>query len=98
MPWDDKHREIIIGRQARSDIPLDHPTISKRHARLVKSRQGIYRIIDESGVGNVYVNGRPVKSRRLQPRDVIRLGPYRVDYPNTELKEDHERNSIRIDA
>lgn len=98
IPLDSKHREIIIGRQARSDILLDHPTISKRHARIVLDRGGRYRIIDESSVGNVYVNGRPVKSCRLKSNDEIRIGPYRFVFTDTELKEYDERNSIRIDA
>ncbi len=97
IPLDDDHRKIVIGRQSRSDFQLDHPTVSERHAVLVKGRRG-YRIFDESSVGNVYVNGRAVRSRRLKPGDVIRVGPYRFDYTDTELKEYDERKSIRIDA
>lgn len=95
---DGKQREIIIGRQKQSDIRLDHPTISQRHARIIQGRRGTYRIIDESSVGSVYVNGRAIKSCRLKPNDEIRIGPYRFVYTDTELKEYNEHNSIRIDA
>ena len=100
LPLDDKRREIIIGRgrQEPGGISLDHPTISQRNARLVKDRRGRYRIIDESHLGNVYVNGRAIKSRRLKPNDEIRIGPYRFVYTGPELKEFDERKSIRIDA
>ena len=97
IPLDDDHRKIIIGRQKGGDFRLDHPTISELHAVLVKGRRG-YRIFDESSVGSVYVNGRAVKRRRLKPGDVIRVGPYRFDFTDTELKEYDERKSIRIDA
>jgi ABC-type multidrug transport system ATPase subunit/pSer/pThr/pTyr-binding forkhead associated (FHA) protein len=95
---DGKQRELLIGRQKGSDVQLDHPSIARRHARVIQDRRGRHRIIDVSGAGNVYVNGRQVKNHLLKPGDEIRIGPYRLVYANTELKEYDEHNSIRIDA
>ncbi|HZO71770.1 MAG TPA: ATP-binding cassette domain-containing protein [Ktedonobacteraceae bacterium] len=95
---DGKQQELIIGRQPGSNILLAHPSIARRHARVVLDRRGRHHIIDESGLGNVYVNGRQAKNQQLQFGDEIRIGPYRLVYANTELAEYDERNSIRIDA
>ena len=101
IPLDDAHRKIVIGRQLKGDpessLQLDHPAISGLHAILVKGRKG-YRIVDESSVGHVYVNGRAVRSGHVKPGDEIRIGPYRLDVTDSAVKAYDERNSIRIDA
>src|SRR5579885_3264991 len=95
---DGNQRELIIGRQPGSHILLAHPSIARHHARVVMDRRGRHHIIDESGLGNVYVNGSQAKNYPLKFGDEIRIGPYRLVYANTELTEYDERNSIRIDA
>ncbi|MBV9231214.1 MAG: FHA domain-containing protein, partial [Chloroflexi bacterium] len=88
---------IEIGRLPENTVVLDHPQVSGRHARMARVREG-YRIIDLGSTNHVYVNAQRVSSQLLQPGDEIRIGPFKLTYTGTELTQQDESHSIRIDA
>ena len=88
---------LTIGRVADNTVVLDHPQVSAHHAALEKVESG-YRVVDTNSTNHVYVNGQPVTSQLLHTGDEIRIGPYRLTYTGTELKQYNESNNIRIDA
>ncbi len=69
-----------IGRRSDSDIQLDDPTVSARHAVLLREPSpyldGHYEfILEDCGSTNgTVVNTRPVKRLRMTHGDVIRIG------------------------
>jgi len=66
--------ELLIGRSAPADLIINHPEISRRHARLV-FQQGDYILEDLSSSNGTFVNGKPVRdSQVLTDGAEIQLG------------------------
>lgn len=63
---------IIIGREPSSDIVFPQTTVSRRHARVVRSGDQ-YRVEDLGSKFGVWVGNTKVNIHVLQPHDVIRL-------------------------
>ena len=89
--------DITLGRLQDNDVMLNHPQVSAHHARLTPE-QGAHLLTDLNSTNHTYVNGLQVTSQQLQPRDEIRIGPFRFIYTPTELTQYDESESIRIDA
>ena len=49
-----------IGRSRSADIRLDDPTVSRRHAVIVKTPEGDLRVLDDRSMNGVCVNGESV--------------------------------------
>lgn len=88
---------LTIGRIPGNTVVLDHPQVSAHHAVLEKA-DGSYRIIDTNSTNHVYVNGQAATNQVLRGGDEIRIGPYRITFTGTELRQYDESSHIRIDA
>jgi pSer/pThr/pTyr-binding forkhead associated (FHA) protein/ABC-type lipoprotein export system ATPase subunit len=88
---------ITIGRLPGNTVVLNHPQVSGNHARL-EMIQNTYRIVDLGSTNHVYVNAQRVNSQLLKPGDEIRIGPFKFTYTGTQLTQQDESLSIRIDA
>ena len=68
------HRQIVIGRPPRGDtsfeahMPIDEPTVSRRHCVVRQSSRGEFLVRDES------TNGTRVDGRRLLPKFEVQIG------------------------
>lgn len=69
--------ESLIGRTASCAIVVDSPAVSRAHARLLHSREGL--IVEDLGSANgTTVGGMPVTGpTRLKENDVVRVGGLR---------------------
>jgi hypothetical protein len=67
-----------IGSSFTADIRLEDPTVSRRHALVLRSANG-HRILADSGAG-LYVNGERVETSPLNHGDEIRVGRHRLYY------------------
>jgi pSer/pThr/pTyr-binding forkhead associated (FHA) protein len=65
------------GRDPGSDIYLDDPTVSRRHAEFLLE-YGRFLIVDAGSLNGAYVNGQPVDSTMLANGDEIRIGNFRL--------------------
>ena len=70
---------ILIGRDVLSDIRLDSPPVSRHHALVINSSNGI-KLVDLGSTNGTLVNGRQVKRYTLQDSDVITVGDCRINY------------------
>src|SRR5215831_11155755 len=73
-----KADEVLVGRRSDADIVLTSRSVSRHHAKLVKTQDG-YSIIDLSNINGTYVNGRRIKEHLLHHGDRICLGQVRVE-------------------
>jgi len=89
---------ISIGRDPDNTVVLNHPLVSRHHADLELLNNGVYRIVDLHSTHHVYVDGRLVKVKLLNPGDVIGIGPFKLNYTGKELVQIDTGDSIRIDA
>lgn len=68
--------EITLGRALENDVVLDSLSVSREHARLVRSN-GLF--VEDLGSRNgTFVNGQRVQRARVQAGDRIRLGAIEV--------------------
>lgn len=72
-----------IGRSLAADIRFDDPTVSRRHALIVRQPDGL-RVLDDRSLNGVFVNGERVEWSSLADGDEVVIGRHRlyfVDLP-----------------
>ena len=74
-----------IGRSLAADVRLDDPTISRRHALIVRGPDGV-RVLDDRSLNGVFVNGARVEWQGLQDGDEIVVGRSTIHF--VSLKEE----------
>ena len=67
-----------IGRSASCDIRLDDPTVSRRHAIVVRAGGGRVRILDDRSLNGVGLNGERVEWGSLADGDELEIGRFRL--------------------
>jgi hypothetical protein len=68
-----------VGRSLAADIRFDDPTVSRRHALLVRQPDGV-RVLDDRSLNGVFVNGERIEWRMLEDGDEIVVGRYRLRF------------------
>ena len=66
-----------IGRSLAADVRFDDPTVSRRHALIVRQADGV-RVLDDRSLNGVFVNGERVEWRTLEDGDEIVVGRYHL--------------------
>lgn len=67
-----------IGRAENADLRLDDPSVSRRHALVVRTESGDLRALDDRSLNGLFVNGRRVEWTRLADGDELEIGSYRL--------------------
>jgi FHA domain/Zinc-ribbon containing domain len=65
-----------IGRSRSADIRLDDPTVSRRHAVIVRTPEGDLRVLDDRSMNGIWVNGEQVDWSPLADGDDLQIGRY----------------------
>ncbi len=93
-----QNETLTIGRDERSDIPLDGLGISNQHARLKQTQNG-FSVEDLNSTNGVFVNGMRVSGKIVSPEDSIQIGAFviRIDASGTVGVFD-SRSKTRVDA
>jgi predicted nucleic acid-binding Zn-ribbon protein len=73
-----------IGRSLAADVRFDDPTVSRRHALIVRQADGV-RVLDDRSLNGVFVNGERidrsgVAQQALRDGDEILIGRYRLRF------------------
>lgn len=68
-----------IGRSMAADLRFDDPTVSRRHALIVRHPDGV-RLLDDRSLNGVFVNGSRIDGRALKDGDEIIVGRYRLSF------------------
>ena len=88
LAWDDGDEVRIValerewtrvGRSLAADVRFDDPTVSRRHALIVRQADGV-RVLDDRSLNGVFVNGERVEWRVLSDGDEIVVGRYRLHF------------------
>jgi pSer/pThr/pTyr-binding forkhead associated (FHA) protein len=75
-----------VGRSLAADVRFDDPTVSRRHALIVRQADGV-RVLDDRSLNGVFVNGARVEGRVLQDGDEIIVGRHRLSFINVVVGE-----------
>lgn len=72
--------EMKIGRTEDNDIVIDHRSLSRTHAKLVREDNGEWRILDMQSANGMTVNGEPYAQSSLNNGDTIELGHVKLRF------------------
>jgi two-component system, cell cycle response regulator len=65
--------EVIIGRGADTDLQVDRDSVSRRHAKVVRTTIG-FLVSDLGSTNGTYVNDQPVSEQALKDGDMVKIG------------------------
>ncbi|MCP3100412.1 GGDEF domain-containing protein [Myxococcus sp. K15C18031901] len=72
--FDLTREETLIGRSSRSDIQIDQESVSRNHAAISNTREGV-RIRDEGSTNGTFINDELVEGEReLRNGDLVKIG------------------------
>jgi hypothetical protein len=91
-----------IGRSLAADIRFDDPTVSRRHALIVRQPDGL-RVLDDRSLNGVFVNGERVEWSTLADGDEVVIGRHHLHFVDVPVisgmrysgTEEHSRASAR---
>ena len=91
--------KISIGREPNNDITIDHPTVSRYHAR-IERENGSFQLKDLGSTNGTFVNGKQVKDKQvLKVGDKIHIGSLSLILNiNEQLIRYNEQGNLRLDA
>jgi len=91
---------VTFGRNAQmSDIKLDHPSISRRHAMIGHGSSGNIYLMDFGSSHGTYLNGQKISPNHrkvLKNKDVIKFGASTREYVvflDLDYKENEDNNN-----
>jgi len=67
------HDQFTIGRSSDSNLILNDPAVSRRHA-VIRHAQGAWFIQDQNSRGGTWINGQRTPAARLENGDNIQIG------------------------
>jgi len=85
--WEDGgevHTEAIpegwvkVGRSSCADVCLDDPTVSRRHALIVRTEDGNLKALDDRSLNGLFVNGEHVEWTALADGDELEIGRFKL--------------------
>jgi len=74
-----------IGRSLAADIRFDDPTVSRRHALIVRGPDGV-RVLDDRSLNGVFVNGERVEWSTLHDGDEVLVGCHSLRFLETAVE------------
>ncbi len=89
---------MVIGRDPSCYLPLNHPTVSFRHAMVFKQNGGLL-IRDLGSTNGTFVNGQRISQVPLNSGDEIQIGPFKLSYDaQQQVLDQSMRMGHRLDC
>jgi pSer/pThr/pTyr-binding forkhead associated (FHA) protein len=66
---------LTVGREESNDLPLRDPSVSREHA-ILEIDGDRWTVRDLDSANGTFVNGRPVRERRLKGGELVRFGAH----------------------
>jgi ABC-type multidrug transport system ATPase subunit/pSer/pThr/pTyr-binding forkhead associated (FHA) protein len=88
---------LTFGRAARNDLVLDHPLVSRFHARLEREGDRLV-LVDLGSTNGTYVDGETIARRPLAEADHFQIGPFDFLIKEGRVERTAGEGNIRVDA
>ena len=90
---------ISIGRDPNNELTIDHPVVSRYHAK-IERENGSFYLFDLNSTNGTFVNGKEVKDKQvLKVGDTIHIGACSLILNiNEQLIQHNEQGNLRLDA
>lgn len=75
-----ENERTVIGRAEDADISINHSSVSRVHAEMVKISDGVYEIFDRGSSNGIRVNGIKAERRVIEDDDELELGDVRLRF------------------
>jgi len=85
-------RRMRIGRDPESDIPLDDPSVSRRHVVLNRVYDE-YFLEDQNSTNGTVLNGRRVFKHMLKHGDLLEVGAFKFRYEKRDELDPQDHDS-----
>ncbi|MDC0709572.1 FHA domain-containing protein [Stigmatella sp. ncwal1] len=72
--------EMRVGRTDDNDIVIDHRSLSRTHAKIVREDNGEWRVIDMQSANGMTINGESYAQATLNGGDIIELGHVKLRF------------------
>ena len=93
------HPTATVGRDPGNDLTLDHPQISRFHARLELLPDGTLRVTDLSSTNGTFLNGQQLRGSATIPSgSTLGFGTYHLAFQGGQLIRESEAGTVRIDC
>ncbi len=84
LSWDGRtlrvdKRRVVLGRSRDSDIQVEDPNVSRRHAEL-RQEGSAYWIVDLDSTNGIEVNGRRAQRAKLESGDTFTVGSTEITF------------------
>lgn len=92
---------VLIGRDPKAYLHLNHPTVSYHHAQLIQQAHGLL-IKDLNSTNGTFVNGQRISQVLLKTGDQVQVGPFRLVYDARQhsllpsMRLGHRIDAIRL--
>jgi adenylate cyclase len=74
----DLKTDLAVGRTEGNDLVLNHPSVSRKHAKF-EARNNAWWIVDLKSTNGVKVNGNLITEAQVNPGDKILIGSVQLD-------------------
>ena len=86
---DDTVKEISIGRGKNNDVVINHPSVSRTHARIIRDHQAL-KLEDTNSINGLIVMGKRLDEVTLTPGMTVELGYANIVLQSGMAKKSHQ--------
>ena len=89
---------LVLGRSSTTDVSIDDPLLSRRHAQLTRVAEGQYILEDLASRNGTSLNGSPVKREKVAFGDRIQVGSSILLFTHHDPLEDQVAQRQKLEA
>jgi len=87
---------LVIGRETAANLCIADASVSRRHSKIEKKDDG-FVITDLESLNGTFINDVPVKSRRLEHGDRVRIGDSQFLFLTHDGEATSKSSDVRLD-